>query len=159
MRSHAQILSNYLKKQQLTIAFAESVTCGLAINQLGNVSRTSDFLKGGIVCYDEEVKTGLLKVKPALIKKYTAESQEVTDALAKNLNTLFNADVCVAITGLASPGGSETPEKPVGTIFFSVYYKRKIHRKQHLFKGSPLQIKKKASAALYDFIARQINNQ
>lgn len=54
-----------------------------------------------------------------MLKKYTAESKEVTDALAKYLRQPIATDIHAAITRLASPGGSETAEKPVGTVFFS----------------------------------------
>lgn len=54
----------------------------------------------GIVCYNEKLKTDLLKIKSSLIKKCTTESQEVTDALAKNLFHLISADFYVSITDL-----------------------------------------------------------
>lgn len=154
MARPAQILANYLKQNNLTIAFAESITCGLAAHGLGNIIGASDFLKGSIVCYDEEVKINLLKVKRSSIKKYTAESQQVTDALAKNLRLLFKADVYAAVTGLAAPGGSETAGKPVGTVFYSIYCNNKFYRLKKRFKGKPLEIKKKACDELYKFIHR-----
>jgi PncC family amidohydrolase len=60
MARPAQILANHLKKNNLSVAFAESVTCGLAAHSLGNIIGASDFLKGSIVCYDEKVKIDLL---------------------------------------------------------------------------------------------------
>ena len=149
-----QILANHLKKNSLTIAFAESVTCGLVAHGLGNIIGASDFLKGSIVCYDEEVKINLLKVKQSLITKYTCESQQVTDELVKNLRFLFKADVYAAVTGLAAVGGSETARKPVGTVFYSAYYKNKFYRLKKQFHGKPLEIKKKACNELYRFIYR-----
>jgi nicotinamide-nucleotide amidase len=158
MKSLVKRLMKFLIKKKLTVAFAESVTCGLACNQLNLTPGTSEILMGSIVCYNEKVKMNLLNVKPSLIKKYTAESQEVTDALAKNLPQLIDADVYIAITGLNADGGSESPEKPVGTVFFSMFYKGKLFRRHKVFKGSPLQIKKSACEEAYKLILDEIEN-
>jgi nicotinamide-nucleotide amidase len=156
MKRPSQRLADTLKRNGFTIAFAESMTCGLASHGLGTVSGTSDFFLGSIVCYEEEVKTGLLNVKPSLLRKYTAESQQVTDALAKNLKSLMHADVCAAITGLAAPGASEKESKPVGTVFCSMWFRGKFYRVKKQFRGSPLIIKSKACDLLYSFIAARI---
>jgi nicotinamide-nucleotide amidase len=156
MKRPSQILAEFLKKKRLTIAFAESITCGLAAHQLGTVSGTSDFFMGSIICYDESVKTSLLNIGETFLKKYSAESQEVTDALSKNLKQLIDADIHAAITGLASPGGSESTTKPVGTVFYSIYFKNRIYRMRKKFNGSPLIIKKKACDALYKFIVNKL---
>lgn len=145
-----------LSEKKLTIAFAESVTCGLACNELNLAPGTSDVLMGGIICYNSKVKIELLKVDPELIKKYTPESQEVTDALAKNLANLISADLYVAITGLNADGGSETPSKPVGTIFFSLLYDNNLYRKRKVFNGSPQEIKKQAVEECYQMVLEEI---
>jgi PncC family amidohydrolase len=145
-------LVRLLLKNELTIAFAESVTCGMAAHQLSTVIGTSSVLKGSIVCYHESVKTGLFGVPATIINKHTAESQQVTDLLAKKLKQLLDADIHAAITGLAAPGGSETKTKPVGTIFFSVLYKRKVYNLRKKFNGTPTEIRKKACNNLYQFI-------
>jgi nicotinamide-nucleotide amidase len=148
----ANALVQTLKKKDLTLAFAESMTCGLAAHRLAGCIGTSDVFKGGIVCYTPEVKSGLLKIPKATIKKHSCESQEVTQLLAKNLSKLIDADIYAAVTGLASPGGSETKQKPVGTVFISVYHKKKSHNCKHIFRGSPLNIRKKTCDLLYTFI-------
>jgi nicotinamide-nucleotide amidase len=152
MTSPAHTLANYLKTNNLSIAFAESITCGLVAHRLGNIIGASDFLKGSIVCYDEAVKTNLLKISKTLLKQYTAESQQVTDELAKNLSSLFKADIYAAVTGLATSGGSETARKPVGTVFYSIYYHDNFYRLKKKFNGPPLSIKKQACDELYKYI-------
>ena len=156
MKSLVKKLMKRLIEKKLTVAFAESVTCGLVSHQLNITTGTSEIFMGSIVCYNEKVKMDLLKVKPSLIKKYTAESQEVTDALVKNLPQLIPADVFVAITGLDADGGSESPEKPVGTVFFSFLYNGKIVRRRKVFKGSPLAIKKSACEEVYKLILEEL---
>jgi nicotinamide-nucleotide amidase len=145
-----------LKKKDLTLALAESVTGGLAANLLCTGIGTSDVFKGCIVCYDAEVKVKLLKVPQSLLDKFTAESQEVTDSLSRKIKPLIKADVHAALTGLASPGGSEGPGKPVGTVFMSVLFRNRIYRMRKVFRGSPLEIRTKAAYALLGFITQKV---
>ncbi len=146
-----------LKKNNLTLALAESVTCGMASAALGNGPGTADVFKGSIVCYSPDVKMKLLNVSKANIKKYTCESHEVTMLLSKHLRQLIKADIYAAVTGLASEGGSETKTKPVGTVFFCILKNNRTYSYKKLYKGSPLQIKKKACKELYQLILKTIN--
>jgi nicotinamide-nucleotide amidase len=148
MKRPEQKLLDFLKEHDLSIAFAESMTCGMAM-RMGNVSGTSEVFTGSIVCYDTSVKTGLLKIPARMIKKFTPESQQVTDKLAQHLTKKMRTDISAAITGLAAPGGSESKQKPVGTVFISVYVKGKLYREKKKFNGSPLEIKQKACSAMF----------
>jgi nicotinamide-nucleotide amidase len=139
-------------EEKLTLALAESVTCGLAAHQLSTVKGTSDVLKGSIVCYNEEVKKDLLKIKKSTIEKHTAESANVTKELALSLRKVIKADIHAAITGLASPGGSETKSKPVGTAFYAISFRNKIYTFRKRFRGSPLEIRKKMCNKFYQLI-------
>lgn len=158
MKSTTNKLVKLLLEKELTIAFAESMTCGLITHQLNTVKGTSQVLKGSVICYSEEVKKNLLNVPSKLIEKHTAESIEVTNALAKNLKKLISADICAAITGLASSGGSERKSKPVGTVFYSMLYKNKIYKQKKSFRGTPLEIKKRACENFYKFIYKNIKS-
>lgn len=141
-----------LKAKQLTVAMAESVTCGLAAHKLSTLPGVSEVLTGSVVCYTPEVKTGMLGVPQKLIEKHTCESAQVTRSLAERLSKLIEADIHAAVTGLASPGGSETKTKPVGTIFLSVCFKNKLYNRKHVFIGTPVKIRSKACDALYALI-------
>lgn len=156
MKTLVKDLLQKLQEKNLTLALAESVTCGLAAHQLNIAEGTSEVFMGSIVCYNEKVKTDLLKVDPEIIKKYSAESQEVTDELVKNLPCLIKADIYGAITGLCVKGGSETPEKPVGTVFFSVLFNGKLIQQREVFMGTPQAIKEKACSNLYKIILNNI---
>ena len=132
----ARILA--LKKK--SISSAESATAGRFCSALSLMPESGQILIGGIVCYDAEVKTTVLKISRELIKKFTPESAEVTKALAESLSNLFSSDLYLAITGLVSPGGSETEEKPVGTIFIHVKMDDRHLAVRQVFSGSPEQI-------------------
>jgi len=103
--------------KKLSLAFAESATAGRLTADFSLIDHAGDFLKGGIACYDAGLKESLLNVDPSMIEKFTPESMEVTKAITQGLSALIPADIHIGITGLTCPGGSETPEKPVGTMF------------------------------------------
>lgn len=157
MKRMTNRLVKTLQERGLTLALGESVTCGLAAHQLNTVKGTMNVLKGSLVCYHPETKTGLLGISKRLIDTYTAESRQVTEAIATRLPRLFNAEIYAAITGLAAVGGSETKSKPVGTVFMAVRYKGKTHHQKKHFANSPLQVRKNACGALYRFILEVIN--
>jgi nicotinamide-nucleotide amidase len=101
------------------IATAESCTAGLVAARLTDRPGSSDYVAGGVVAYSNEAKTQLLGVDSALIEAQGAVSEPVAEAMAAGALQRFGADTAVAITGIAGPGGG-TPEKPVGTVCFTV---------------------------------------
>ncbi len=101
------------------MATAESCTAGLLAARLTDRPGSSDYVMGGVVSYSNEAKAQLLGVDPALIEAQGAVSEPVAEAMATGALQRFNADTAVAITGIAGPGGG-TPEKPVGTVCFTV---------------------------------------
>ena len=123
MNSYLSACANLLMERKLTIAFAESATAGRMAAEFSLLPKAGCFLKGGLVCYDAGVKEKYLGVSHDLIERFTPESAEVTKAAAQGLTEFMEADVHVVITGLPSPGGSETAEKPVGTMFIAAFYK------------------------------------
>lgn len=155
-RSYRNILVEFLISHQLSIAFAESMTCGLLTHNLSTVKGISEVLKGSIVCYDESVKKELFNISNRALKKHTAESKYVTDLLALKLKSLITSDISAAITGLASPGGSETSTKPVGTVYFTFLFGKKKYNYRKVFRGKPLEIRKKACEEFYKFIYRKL---
>jgi nicotinamide-nucleotide amidase len=102
-----------------TVATAESCTGGLLAARLTDRAGSSDYVKGAIVAYSNEVKTSQAGVPAELIEQHGAVSAEVADALAHGARTRLGADVGVGITGIAGPGGG-SEEKPVGLVWLSV---------------------------------------
>lgn len=101
------------------IATAESCTGGLLAARLTDRPGSSDYMAGGVVAYANEAKAELLNVDPVLIAEHGAVSEPVAESMVAGALHHFGADVAVAITGVAGPGGG-TPDKPVGTVCFSV---------------------------------------
>ena len=104
------------RTRELTIATAESCTGGLVAARLTSVPGSSDVVLGGVVAYADEVKRTELDVPAELIERHGSVSAEVAAAMARGARARLGADVAVAVTGIAGPGGG-TPEKPVGLVY------------------------------------------
>ncbi len=100
-------------------AVAESCTGGGVGAALTETPGASAWFAGGIVAYADAAKIGILRVPASLVAERGAVSREVAGAMAEGVRRLFGADVAVATTGIAGPGGG-TPEKPVGTVCLAV---------------------------------------
>jgi len=101
------------------MAVAESCTGGLMAARLTEAPGASEFMHGGVVSYSNEAKASLLGVDPALIEHHGAVSPQVADAMADGALARFEADVSIAITGIAGPGGG-SEAKPVGYVCWCV---------------------------------------
>ncbi|WP_174285474.1 CinA family protein [Sphingomonas bacterium] len=100
------------------VAVAESCTGGLVAAALTEIPGSSDILEAGFVTYSNDAKIGLLKVSPDVIDTFGAVSIAVAWSMAQAALKVTDADVAVAITGVAGPGGG-TVKKPVGTVVFA----------------------------------------
>jgi nicotinamide-nucleotide amidase len=128
--------SKLIAGKGLTIAFAESATAGWLCSEFALTEESGEILKGGLVCYDAGLKVSLLKVPQGLIDQFTPESMEVTRAMAYGLRDLIASDIQVTVTGLTTPGGSESPEKPVGTMFVFALLRDREASFRKVFTGS-----------------------
>ena len=114
-----KIVSEILKSKSLTLATAESCTGGNIAHQLTLIPGSSEFFKGSVVAYSNEIKTGVLGVCADDIENQGAVSQTVVEQMAKGIRKLTNTDFTIATSGIAGPSGG-TPDKPVGTVWISV---------------------------------------
>lgn len=103
----------------LTIGLAESCTGGMVAAALTDVAGASEALLGGVVSYSNESKIDLLGVPAEVVEADGAVSERCVEAMAAGARRVFGADVAVAVSGIAGPGGA-APGKPVGTVWFAV---------------------------------------
>ncbi len=118
-RTIAEIVLELARARGLKLATAESCTGGMVASRLTDVPGSSDVVLGGVVAYANEVKTSELGVPEALLREHGAVSVEVAAAMAKGVRARLGADVGIAVTGVAGPGGG-SDEKPVGLVHHHV---------------------------------------
>ena len=125
-----QVIADLLIQNNLTVSTAESCTSGLLASRLTDVPGSSQYFKGGSVCYSNELKINDIGVDKDLIERYGAVSEEVAESLAKNIAQKNNTDIGIGITGIAGPDGG-TEKKPVGLVFVGIFYKNNLYIKRY----------------------------
>ena len=115
--SPAQTLIGALRRRGYSVATAESCTGGNIAHEITAIAGCSDVMMGGVVAYSNSVKQALLGVPEADLREHGAVSEPVARAMAEGVRRATGADVGIATTGIAGPGGG-TPDKPVGTTAF-----------------------------------------
>ena len=111
-------VQQYLYDNRLTVGTAESCTGGRIAEAIIAVPGASEYFKGGIVSYTNEVKENLLHVSHQTLEEQTAVSEEVAKQMVKGACEALNVDDAIAATGVAGPTGG-TPDIPVGTIWLA----------------------------------------
>jgi len=146
-----------LAERKLKIAFTESATAGALSSAFAFTPYSGDILLGSIVCYDADEKHKILNVPKTLIDRYTPESAEVTSEMAKNAKKLFSkADVVIAVTGLTKAGGSESPSKPVGTMFIDLIFSDAHLQLRETFNGNTHEIVNQTIKKIADEIVKKL---
>ena len=125
-----QVIADLLIQNNLTVSTAESCTSGLLASRLTDVPGSSQYFKGGSVCYSNKLKINDIGVDKDLIERYGAVSEEVAESLAKNIAQKNNTDIGIGITGIAGPDGG-TEKKPVGLVFVGIFYKNNLYIKRY----------------------------
>lgn len=127
-----EIIGQLLLEKKLTLGLAESCTGGYISHLITSVPGSSSYYNGCIVPYHNEFKHSLLKVNSFIFEKYGAVSKECVEEMVKETLLVFNANVAIAVSGIAGPsGGSE--DKPVGTTWIAVAYNNSVISKQFIF--------------------------
>ena len=123
--------------ENFTIATAESCTGGLVASRLTDFAGASDYFKGGVVAYTNEIKKSILKV--TTLEEFGAISSQTALEMAKNIREIFNTTFGLSTTGVAGPSMSEN--KPVGTVFIAISGENLSEVKEFHFKGTRSEIK------------------
>ena len=140
------VVAELLKERKLTIATAESCSGGLLASRLTDVPGSSAYMQQGVVCYTNKSKIDWLGVPSTLIEQHGAVSEPVAMAMAGGIRARTGADVGIAVTGIAGPGGG-TPEKPVGTVAIAVSALDDQHVRTFQFFGGRDMVKFQSSQA------------
>jgi nicotinamide-nucleotide amidase len=127
-----KLIGDLLKSKGLMVATAESCTGGNIAHLFTSIPGSSDFFKGSVVAYSNDVKTALLQVSSEDLENSGAVSQVVIEQMAVGVRRLLKSDVAIATSGIAGPTGG-TLEKPVGTVWIAVCSEDKVVSKEFRF--------------------------
>ncbi len=151
MASLEQEVGNLLRQKGLTLGIVESATGGLISHLITNVPGSSDYYKGSITAYSNEVKIEVIGVKEDTINDYGAVSYQVAEEMARRGREILAADICLADTGIAGPGGA-TPEKPLGLFYIGLSHQAGTYSQKHNFQGNREQNKRRAAEAALSWL-------
>lgn len=152
----AKKLCTALKERSLTVTTAESCTGGMIAGAITSVPGSSDCFGYGFVTYANEAKSNLIGVKADTLKKFGAVSYETAKEMAEGALGVSGADIAVAVTGIAGPGGG-TEEKPVGLVYISVASKwaeTKVYK--NLFDGNRDEVRHKTVIRALELVFENI---
>ncbi|MCL2163524.1 MAG: CinA family protein [Oscillospiraceae bacterium] len=136
-----------------TLSLAESCTGGRIASCLTSIPGASKVLKGGAVTYSNESKVDLLGVSEDTLKAHGAVSSQVAEEMAMGALSRFGADIALASTGIAGPGGG-SKEKPVGLVYLAISMGGKSKVKKLNFIGGRERIIRFACLHAFDMIRR-----
>jgi competence/damage-inducible protein CinA-like protein len=149
------VVGTLLKERGLTLGLAESCTGGLVGHRLTNVPGSSDYLKGGIVAYSNEIKQQSLGVRAETLRQHGAVSEETAEEMAAGARRVLGTDLGLAITGIAGPDGG-TPDKPVGTVCFALAAADVVHKRRYQLWGTRDWVKLLSSQVALDWVRRYL---
>ena len=152
----AAVVLGKCRALDFTLAVAESCTGGMLGERITSIPGSSDVFLGGVIAYHNEVKRSLLGVRAEAIERSGAVSEEVVLQMASGVRERLGADVGVAVTGIAGPGGG-TPDKPVGLVWIAVHASEVKARRFHV-GGDRAEIRQRAAQAALEMVRRALSN-
>ncbi len=139
----AERLGEALSQRRWTISTVESCTAGGLAYRITEVPGASAYFLGGVIAYDNRVKVEWVGVPQRVFDERGAVSREAAATMSEKGRARFGTDLCVAITGIAGPGGG-TPEKPVGTVFVSASGPAATRTERFHFDGNRERVRERA---------------
>jgi len=130
-----EVVAGLLKDKRESVAVAESCTGGMLAKRLTDVAGASEYFKGSVVAYSNEVKCHFLGVPASTVNRYGAVSRQVAFKMADGVRQKFCTSIGVSITGVAGPSGG-TRLKPVGLVWIGLVTAKKRVLKQYRFAGN-----------------------
>ena len=138
-------------KHNLLLGLAESCTGGLASKILTDRSGSSQYFRGGIVSYSNQVKSSVLGIKASILEQEGAVSSTCAEAMALSAQKLLNTDFALSTTGIAGPGGGSS-EKPVGLVYIGICDSKGntgVHKLNHLLDREGVRLSSVSMAFFY----------
>lgn len=148
---------NLCRQHKLLLATVESCTGGMIAAALTDIAGSSDVVECGFVTYSNQSKIAMVGVDHYLLEKYGAVSEQVAIAMAKGALEHSGADISVAVTGIAGPGGGSN-EKPVGLVHLAVAFKnfKPLHFEAHFGDIGRLNVRQATVLKAFELIIAHI---
>lgn len=138
-----ELFYEFLKSNNLTVSTAESCTGGYIANEITNLVGISDYFVGSIVCYMTRIKEDFLDIPSSIIDEYDVVSSEVSNLMAKSIQSKFESDIAISITGY---------------IEKIAYYTIRINDSEHIYcVGLERGDRKENKKILFDHIINSMN--
>jgi nicotinamide-nucleotide amidase len=150
-----EIVGYLLAMNGKTVAVAESCTAGALGARITRVPGSSDYFRGGVVAYSDDLKKRLLGVKAGTLRKHGAVSREVALEMARGAKDRGRADCGIGITGVAGPGGGSA-DKPVGLVHVAVVVNRRSRACEQRFRGDREAVRQMAVQAALELLRRAL---
>ncbi|BAO44855.1 nicotinamide-nucleotide amidase [Thiolapillus brandeum] len=144
-----------LEKHQLFMVTAESCTGGWIAKVMTDIPGSSGWFEGGFVTYSNQAKMDMLGVRPDTLDQFGAVSEQVVLQMATGALANSRADVSVAVSGVAGPGGG-TPDKPVGTVWFAWGNQSGIRAERCWFPGNREQVRRQTVIHALDVLGKSL---
>jgi competence/damage-inducible protein CinA-like protein len=151
--SMEQVVGRLLTEKKITLAVAESCTGGLIGHRLTNIPGSSNYLKGDLVTYSNDVKVGVLGVSEETLEKFGAVSEECVREMAAGARRRTGAKLAIATSGIAGPDGG-TPDKPVGTVCVALDADDQQVSRRYQMRGTRDWVKLLTSQVALDWLRR-----
>ena len=152
-----KVIGRLLMKNGLALAVAESCTGGLIGDRITDVPGSSRYFVGGVIAYSNGVKSKVLKVKPQTLAKWGAVSEQVVREMAAGACRRLKAQVGVAVSGVAGPGGG-FKAKPVGFAYVCAMAGKRVMVERHLFRGGRRAVKEQSAEAALQLCRRMLED-
>lgn len=146
-------IGTILREAELRLALAESCTGGLMAKLLTDEAGSSAFLERSAVTYANSAKHDMLGVPVQILMQHGAVSRECAIAMVKGIKQRSNADIALAVTGIAGPDGGSA-EKPVGTVFMALADMHGTEVKHFTFDGDRAMVRERTAYTALDWIRR-----
>lgn len=151
MSTLSREIGDLLRRKGLTLGAVESATGGLISHMITDVPGSSDYYKGSVIAYSNEVKVRVVGVREETVNQYGSVSSQVAEEMAAGGRKVLGADICLADTGIAGPAG-ETPGKPVGLFYIGLAHQSGTYSREHSFQGNREQNKRSAAEAALNWL-------
>ena len=151
-----ELVAHTFRSPHLTLATAESCTGGAIASQLTAMAGASEYFKGGIVAYSNEVKECALGVRHETLEAHGAVSEETVREMVTGVRQRLGADYAVATTGIAGPGGG-SPEKPVGTVWIGIAGPQGVEAKLLKFGDRRAQTIERTCNSVWSELIKAVN--